>query len=189
MSPFPILLSGIKHCGKSTLGEMVAQRLEIPFIDTDNLLMDAIHTTHADITLREWYSHHGAEAFYELEYQTIIHLLGSLPKDQWYMISLGGGMCDNARLYDHLSRIGQVFYLYQPEEVLRSRILRNGTPPFLDAKDPVGSFHDLFTRRDQRYQQIAHEVITLEPDGSFETNAEILLSAILPLVREEPPSL
>ena len=31
----PVVLAGIKHCGKSTLGRMLARRWNVPLVDTD----------------------------------------------------------------------------------------------------------------------------------------------------------
>lgn len=178
MRPFPILLSGIKHCGKSSLGELAARRLGIDFFDTDDVIKETMRNEHAEISLRDWYIQNGAEAFYDLEYRSTMGLLGSLSHEDWHIVSLGGGMCDNPFLLSALAEAQHIIYLFQPEEVLLTRILRNGIPPFLDPDDPKGSFSSLFIRRDGRYRRVAREVIELEPEGTLETNTELLLGTI-----------
>ena len=178
MRTFPILLSGIKHCGKSSLGELAARRLGIDFFDTDEVIKETLSNEYPEISLRDLYIQHGAEAFYDLEYRSTMGLLRSLSQEDWHIISLGGGMCDNPMLLRALAGTHHIIYLFQPEEILLSRILRNGIPPFLDSDDPEGSFRSLFIRRDGRYRSVAKQVIELEPEGTLETNAELLLETI-----------
>ena len=45
----PIILCGFTSCGKTTVGTMLANRLGLPFYDTDQLLIDQNHMTIPEI--------------------------------------------------------------------------------------------------------------------------------------------
>mgnify|MGYP003541431241 FL=1 len=57
-----IVLMGIKHCGKSTQGKIISQKLGLPFYDTDDVI-----TLLTGKTPREIYTEKGAEGFMEAE--------------------------------------------------------------------------------------------------------------------------
>ena len=57
-----IVLMGIKHCGKSTLGKALASRLECPFFDTDDLITELTQKTP-----RQIFTEQGAEGFEKAE--------------------------------------------------------------------------------------------------------------------------
>ena len=59
-----IVLMGIKHCGKSTQGKILAKKLELPFFDTDSLIEEM-----NGMTCRQIYSEKGEAAFKTAEYQ------------------------------------------------------------------------------------------------------------------------
>ena len=37
---YNIVLCGIKHCGKTTVGKKLAAVLNVPFVDTDDLIVE-----------------------------------------------------------------------------------------------------------------------------------------------------
>ena len=43
-----IVLIGMPGCGKTTIGRILAQELDVPFVDTDNLIREA------DIRITDW---------------------------------------------------------------------------------------------------------------------------------------
>jgi shikimate kinase len=76
-----IILTGYRGCGKSAVGLILAQRLGLPFYDTDQLI-----TEHTGRTVRQIVAEEGWKAFRALERRIII----GLPGDPC-VISLGGG--------------------------------------------------------------------------------------------------
>ena len=57
-----IILTGIKHCGKSTQGKLLAERLGCSFFDTDDIIFDITGKTP-----RQIYNEQGAQAFMQAE--------------------------------------------------------------------------------------------------------------------------
>ena len=76
-----LILCGIKHCGKSTLGRGLAVQLGIPFRDTDELLEQAL-----GMTVRAFFREAGEEAFRLRETEVLKSLSGSI--GLWRIITL-----------------------------------------------------------------------------------------------------
>jgi shikimate kinase len=83
-----IVLTGFMGAGKSTVGKLLAQRLNWQFVDADDAIQAA-----AGATIAEIFSQNGEPWFRELEHQTIRHLA---TEDQ-IVLALGGGAIEDAR--------------------------------------------------------------------------------------------
>ena len=63
-----IVLAGIKHCGKSTLGALLARRYGVAFIDTDRELEERFRAESGRaLATREIFRELGAEKFRKFE--------------------------------------------------------------------------------------------------------------------------
>ena len=86
----PVVLAGIKHCGKSTLGRMLARRWNVPLVDTDlELEAEFARRTGRAAGTREIFRELGEEAFRKLEAEVIRSLADS---PEFRVIALGGGV-------------------------------------------------------------------------------------------------
>ena len=79
----PIILLGYMGCGKSTVGQLLAKHLALPFLDLDDYLME-IHGS----SVQNIFLEHGEIGFRKLEKIALNELLASA---QASVISLGGG--------------------------------------------------------------------------------------------------
>ena len=103
-----IILLGIKHCGKSTLGQMLGKQFNCPFFDTDNVISEMTGKTP-----REIYQQQGAEAFMEAEARACDYLgryLHTLGKDE-YVIATGGGAVTRPENYSMLHQNGRIIWI------------------------------------------------------------------------------
>ena len=74
-----IVLAGIKHCGKSTLGALLARRYGVEFIDTDRELEERFRAESGrELVTREIFRELGAEKFRKFEAAVI----GALAKEE-----------------------------------------------------------------------------------------------------------
>jgi shikimate kinase len=160
----PIIVSGIKHCGKSTIGRYLAEELEIPFLDLDDIVVELCRENRGGqdaITWepREIYRRLGKTGFQALE----LEALGRIRKNnEACVLALGGGTPENPETRCVLSGLGILVYLYEEAEILYSRIIARGIPPFLDEKAPRESFLELFQYRDTLYRSAADLTIELK---------------------------
>ncbi len=116
-----IILIGMPGCGKTTLGRLLAQRLERPFYDADDIFTKVYEITPAEVISSE-----GEEAFREMEHRIAVEL-GKL---NGAVISCGGGVVTREYNYDALHQNGTLVFLERKLENLskKNRPLSQSTP-------------------------------------------------------------
>lgn len=147
-----IVLTGLMGSGKTTIGKLIAQKLDKNFIDTDKLIEEE-----AQITINEIFSLHGESYFRQLESKIIQKV--SLNPDQ--IISTGGGSVENPDNMMNLNRNGIVFYLKTSAEELFKRIQNETNRPLLKNDDPLGTLKQLLKKREKFYN-LAHIIINTD---------------------------
>jgi len=167
---------GMKHCGKSSFGKLLAASLNYPFVDLDDLIL-AKARSRGFFSVRELYRTVGLKIFqeYETEALNIIH---NARESRPSVLSLGGGYADNNTAMQTAADIGHRIYLRVPEQTLYRRIIRGGLPPFLEGEaSPEELFHQLYLRRDGLYASYAALIVAL-PDQDLEQNFNLLYSEV-----------
>ena len=170
-----VVLIGMKHCGKSTLGAALARRWHCRFHDLDTLI-EATHRcdTGKSMSVRGIFTHHGESAFRDIEGQVVCQLYLQLTRsDEKAVIALGGRTALNQAVTSLFGDIGLLVYLQARNEELFERISRTGIPPFLDTADPRGSLEALVRERDPCYRSLAD--IVVDVSGRDTTAAEMEL--------------
>ena len=154
-----VILFGFKSCGKTTIGKLLATRMNRPFIDTDQMLeMIYFEQTGEQIPFRQIYNTIGEEKFRALESEVVLLLQNT----QHSIIALGGGLILNPKNAASLAKLGQLVYLKVSKETLKRRILGKELPSFLDPKDPENSFEHYYNERRPKYEAIPALSIDLE---------------------------
>ena len=167
----PLILTGIKHCGKSTQGQLLAKKFNLDFYDTDDLILK--NTGHS---AREIYSSRGKDAFMLAEKQAV----ESLPQKAC-VVATGGGICENNGAVSFLKKYGIIIFLEVPEKTAADRIVReavynaaDGTyknlPAYIATDNPQNEsqirslFHEFFIARTQKYRGIADLTVAIKND-------------------------
>lgn len=142
--PSCILLTGVKHCGKSTVGRLLAEEWGVPFFDLDDLVeTNCADETGRTLSCRDIYREYGKPNFIRYEAAAAERLKelagsrssGSGPVSRIAAVAaLGGGTAENREAISALESFG-LFVLFDadPEELFE-RIKRGGIPPFLLSK-------------------------------------------------------
>lgn len=168
-----IVICGIKHCGKTRLGEALAHALELPFFDTDALL-------EADVgkPVRAFYREVGEAAFREREADVIRKFTASAPSPA--VVALGGGAISNPCLsQDELHRLGLVLWLDVPVPTAFDRMAREGLPPFLaDKPDPLAEFERICAVRRPLFRKAADASLELPEVLPVEEAIDRLLAVL-----------
>ena len=165
-----IVLVGVKHCGKSTLGRLLAQRRNCPFTDSDRTLEKAFfERTGKRASVREIFRTLGEEKFRALEAETV----KSLASGGVRVIALGGGAVSNPGLDDaSLKALGRIVWVDVPDAVAFRRVVKNGLPPFLaDAPDPGKRLAEINAKRRADFARIAD--VVFETGGELEINEAV----------------
>lgn len=167
-----VLLLGMKHSGKTTLGVRLSQRIASEFADLDEII-EHIYDADASSSCREIYRRHGREYFVDLEAQAAARLAESMASRPM-VAALGGGTIENTGAMDALMDSGLRVYLKDDPTVLYERIMQNGLPAFLNADDPRASFDALYRRRTRLYEECAQVVVDIDGAGVEEAFERLL---------------
>jgi len=167
-----IVLTGMKHSGKSTVGRILAGMLKLPFLDTDE-----VAESMAGKSVRQLYTEGGAALMQHWEISACHEVCKQL--NSGGVLATGGGISDNSEALALLKTVGILVFLDAPRELVYKRILHNAKrdgvmPAFLQGDDPAGKFAELFSRRTDIYAKIAH--IRIATSGLSPTQVATLLA-------------
>ena len=145
-----LALIGLPGSGKTTVGRQLARRLQLPFIDSDQVLEQRL-----GCSIRDFFAREGESRFRNVEEQVIDELTLS-PQG---VLSTGGGVVLRPPNRVHLRERTHVIYLRStPEEVFR-RVRHDQSRPLLQVDDPLQRLRELYATRDPLYQETAHFVL------------------------------
>ncbi|MFP4444553.1 MAG: shikimate kinase [Spirochaetia bacterium] len=178
-----ILITGMKHSGKSVVGKALAGLSGLPFYDLDQLIEDEYRkNTGRMLPVREIYSAEGTEKFRRVEADAAA-AAGGISRG---VIALGGGTPENQAAMDLLASLGTVVLLEEDPDLIYRRIEAGGIPPFLQdpVKNPREMFDELYQRRRIIYRRCSD--ITFQVQGrTVDQAAESLLAVLNNLSKEE----
>ena len=173
-----ILLMGLRGCGKSTVGKLLAARLGYPFTDLD----DHVLATFAEPTVEAVWGALGEAAWRAAEATMLGELLGH-SEDSGHVIALGGGtpMVESARRDMTAARTaGRATFIYlrcDVEELRRRLSNDTGDRPSLTGADPVVESGRVLAAREPVYRQLAdheYDVTSTTPGGAADALAELV---------------
>ncbi|HJT56863.1 MAG TPA: shikimate kinase [Ktedonobacteraceae bacterium] len=173
-----IVLIGMKGCGKTTAGALLAQTLQISFIDAD-VEIEAMHQREKGETLsfRQIFQSYGETYFQALDTRTLQHIARAYEKTN-FVFACGGRTPLQEENQEILSRLGTIIFLNIDGAVLLKRILAQGIPAFFPYPDnPERSFDVLLMQRVPVYQRLANLII----DIGAETAQEIVRTILMEL--------
>jgi shikimate kinase len=163
--PPRVILIGPMGSGKTTIGQLVAQRLDIPFRDTDQVIEENSGRTVSDIFLED-----GEEAFRVLEKAVLRDELLS----DGTVLALGGGAPISIDAQSALRAIASpVIYLDISLATVAPRIGFNRDRPLL-LHNPRGQWQTLMEARRPIYESIADTVIDVNTKTEIDIVDEIL---------------
>jgi len=152
-------ICGFMGVGKSAIGSLLAQKMELPFHDLDKYL---VHKEGKNIP--EIFNENGEKYFREKEW----HYLLKLSRDFKGIVSLGGGSLQNQHIVDHLKVNGLLIFLDTPMEIILDRVLGNPNRPIVrnidgkikDRASLKKELETLYSSRIEFYKQAEIKVLT-----------------------------
>lgn len=161
-----IVLIGARGSGKSTIGSMLAGRLELPFVDLD----DRVLTAFAEPTVGEVWQVHGESAWRTAEVSCLGDALAA-----GGVIATGGGVPEipdaHARLTNARRQQGvTVIYLRATVETLVQRLLRTpgDRPALTDAESLSDEVATVLRRRSASYESLADIIVDVDHDTAHD---------------------
>ena len=108
-----LVFLGMMGSGKSSIGNLVSKRLDIPFIDIDNLIVK-----NTEMSISEIFKTKGEDYFRKLEEKITLKSLKKIKN----VISLGGGGFINDKIRKEVTTNHLSFWLNWDESILIKRI-------------------------------------------------------------------
>lgn len=136
--------------GKSSVGRILAPRLNRRFVDTDKLIVQSAGTP-----ITEIFKNHGETYFRDLETST----LSSLENEEGLVVATGGGIILRENNVALLRKLGFVIWLRTSEERIYERVSRNNKRPLVQTANPRETIHKLLTERTPLYTAAAQFVV------------------------------
>lgn len=142
---------GHKHCGKSTLAQQIAQRLNLPWIDTD---IEIEKRFAQNLECKEIYETYGENFFRDLETE-VVHGLDPTKKA---IISLGGGTLLRKINLSYLEKRFFLIWVKTPYEILKERT-KNKPPAFIDSNHLEAHFNEIYKSREAFFSSLSYPII------------------------------
>ncbi len=166
-----IVLVGFMGAGKSTVGDLVADALDLAFCDSD-----AVIEARAGRSIMSMFEQDGEPAFRALEEEIVVGLLA----EELGVVALGGGSLSSPRTRTALISSGAtVVHLDVSTEVAKERVGADAARPVLAHPD----LDSLAASRRDDYLQAATFTLKVDERSATDVAEEIVTLVSIPLAR------
>jgi shikimate kinase len=149
-TPPNIFLVGPMGVGKTTIGHLLAEILNLTFIDSDHEI-----EARSGVKIPLIFEFEGELGFRRRE----MAIIAELTKFHNIVLSTGGGVVLNADNREHLQNRGYVIYLQASVDNLLERTAHSHDRPLLQTSNPRKKLQTLLKERHPLYTEVADTVI------------------------------
>ena len=164
-----IILMGYRGCGKTTVGRIVAEKLQRPFFDTDAMIQER-----AEKTIRKIVADGGWDTFRVLERRAVEELAGR----KGCIIALGGGAVLDQENVKALKQNGFFLWLTADGATIAGRLrndrVSDAQRPPLSGTDSGAEIELLLREREPVYRSVADRIINTTGYSADEVANEIM---------------
>ena len=165
-----VWLLGLSGSGKSTLGPLLADRLHLPFADTDQLI-----TQSSGLNIAEIFQNEGEAKFRQIESRILLEVSAQKPS----VISCGGGAILDPTNRQIMTRSGLRIYLRVPLPILEARLAHATDRPLLPPAQRTNLLAQQLAQREKWYA---------ESDICIEASQGTPDQTVQHILRQLPPS-
>jgi len=140
-----IVITGFMGTGKTTVGQILARKLNREFVD-----MDAVIEARAGLTIPQIFERRGEDEFRKLERR----LVYELALRNGLVIATGGGALINDEMRETMLRSGLVVCLNASKADIRERLAENANRPL------AAGWESLFEARQGAYARMPYQILT-----------------------------
>jgi shikimate kinase len=164
-----IVLTGFMGSGKTAVGRILAEKLDVEFVDMDDLI-----EKEQKMSISEIFSRFGEKRFRELEKE----MAGRASQGKSQVIATGGGVVLSSENMANLKKDGIIIWLaVSPEAVLR-RTHSDESRPLLHVSLPGKKIRELLEFREPFYSKADFKIET--SDCSVDGVVEQILNLLRP---------
>jgi shikimate kinase len=157
-----IFLIGYRATGKSTVGKLVADRLDAHFLDTDRAIEAKIK-----MTIAECFARHGESRFRDLEGEALEEIAVRSTAGDSLVVGTGGGMIIRPAHVDRMRQLGTVIWLSARPEILRERLTADASTtesrPGLTGGSAIDEVETVLLERTPIYRKAADLELSCDP--------------------------
>jgi shikimate kinase len=152
-----LFLIGYRCTGKSTVGRALAERIGWPFVDTDQVIVEALGAPIARIVAEK-----GWPCFRQQEHLSLKRVAAG----DGQVVATGGGIILDARNIAAMRASGAVIWLTAGEPAIRARLLADaatdGSRPALTDRGMIAEIGEVLAERNPHYEKAAD--LTIDTD-------------------------
>lgn len=148
-----LVLVGLMGAGKTSVGKRLAQRLSLPFIDSDHAIEES-----ARMSIPEFFALRGEVEFRAGERKVIARLLS----EKQQVIATGGGAYMDAETRARIREHGVSLWLNAELPTLMRRVQRRQNRPLLQNADPEATMRELMAKRYPVYAEADATILSEE---------------------------
>lgn len=163
-----IILIGFMGCGKTSIGNEIANRVQRNFIDMDSEIQ-----TNAGMSINEIFEKYGEQFFRKIE-RNYCKLIAATKCN---VISTGGGIVkDYSNIYN-LKINGIIIYLKSTPEKIYKNIKYDNTRPLLNVENKMNTIKKLLYERSPMYEKCADLIVDIS-SFKIEESAENIINIL-----------
>ncbi len=141
-----IALIGLRGAGKSTLGAMLADRLEVPFLELDRLIEQE-----SGVGLGVIFDLYGQSGFRRLERRVLDHVIERYPR---FVLATGGSLVSEPATFERLLTMCFTVWLRAtPEEHMQRVISQGDMRPMADNRESMSDLRRILDVREPLYRK------------------------------------
>ncbi len=164
-----VALIGLRGAGKSTLGVMLAHRLEVPFIELDRLIEQE-----SGVGLSAIFDLYGQGGFRRLERRCLDQVIERHPR---FVLATGGSLVSEPATFERLLTMCFTVWLRAtPEEHMQRVIAQGDMRPMADNRESMSDLKRILEVREPLYRKADATIHTSE--HGVEESLEGLVAAV-----------
>jgi len=164
-----IALIGLRGAGKSTLGAVLAERLEMPFLELDRLIEQA-----SALNLSLIFEFHGQAGFRRFERQCLEDVIRDYPR---FVLATGGSLVSEPGTFERLlSNCFTVWVRASPEEHMQRVIAQGDMRPMANNREAMSDLERILAEREVLYSKADIQIDTA--GQALEESLETLMQAL-----------
>jgi XRE family aerobic/anaerobic benzoate catabolism transcriptional regulator len=165
-----IALIGLRGAGKSTLGVMLADRIEAPFLELDRLIEQE-----SGVSLSVIFDLYGQSGFRRLERRVLDHVIERYPR---FVLATGGSLVSEPATFERLLTMCFTVWLWAtPEEHMQRVIAQGDMRPMADNRESMSDLRRILDVREPLYRKADATINT--SCSSVEESLEALTHELL----------